>query len=109
LNETGPILDVNNLDIVYDNADNDLVQALGYYWGLLIAFFASFIVIRLRSGQFNQLLLLVKFKKDKKDGKIKPQKMSFAWTIMCNAKTFSSIAFKNLCKSVFRLLNTPRF
>jgi hypothetical protein len=96
LNETGPL--VYNNQYLYDSVSStEILQNLGYYWGISIAFFVIFVITRLYSGQYNQLLLLVKFKEDEA-GTLKPVKLSFAFTIMCNAKSFSSVVFKDLCK-----------
>lgn len=96
LNETGPILD-SATKVVYSNSTHELLLIMGQYWGISIAFFVIFIIARLCSGRYNQLLLLVQFGKDE-DGEVKPAKLSFAFTIMCNAKSFSSTVFKDLCK-----------
>ena len=104
LNETGPILYQSN--VVYDSTTHNLLTLMGTYWGISIAFFVAFIIVRLYFGQYNQLLLLVKFKKDK-DGKVKPVKLSFAYTVMYNAKSFSNVVFKDLCKFFISILRQP--
>ena len=49
----------------------------------------SFIAHRLYTGKYNQLLLIVKFTRDGDDQALKPEKLAVAYTIMCNAKTFT--------------------
>jgi hypothetical protein len=95
LNGTGPL--VPSTTVVIDNGFYDVLQSMGEYWGISIAFFVLFVIARLYSGKYNQLLLLVKFRKGE-DGEVKPAKLSLAYTIMCNAKSFSSVVFKDLCK-----------
>lgn len=94
LNGTGPIGSEN---VVYDNSTYEVLRNMGIYWGLSIGFFVLFIIAKLYLGQYNQLLLLVKFEKDD-DDEVKPVKLSFAYTIMCNAKSFSNVVFTDLCK-----------
>lgn len=99
LNETGPLLRLDDsYDVVYVDGNYNLLKNMGAWWGITIAFFVTFIVFRIWSGQYNILLLVVKFKVDNVS-KVKPTKLSFAYTIMCNAKSFSNVVFQNLCKS----------
>jgi hypothetical protein len=101
LNQTGPLLRLDDsYDIVYSNGTHLLLQNMGLCWGITIAFFVAFIVFRVWSGQYNVLLLVVKFKEDiNESGRrvIKPVKLSFAYTIMCNAKSISNVVFQSLC------------
>jgi len=97
-NETGPLLSYKSSHtIVYENGYYEILKNMGAYWGISIAFFVAIIVFKIYEGKYNQLILVVKFKEDK-DGKLKPAKLSFAYTIMCNAKSFSNVVFMDLCK-----------
>lgn len=67
-------------------------------WGNLIVCFVVFIIFRLCSGKYNQMILLVQHDQDEDElGEIvKPVKLSVAHTIKCNAKSFSNIIFRIL-------------
>jgi hypothetical protein len=99
LNETGPLMNYDEESIVYDDGTYDVLKNLGIYWGISIAFFVAFVISRLYSGRYNQLLLVVKFKLSENGAVVKPIKLSFAYTLMCNAKSFSNVVFMDLCKS----------
>lgn len=58
-NETGPLVTYESSSIVYDNGAYDLLKSMGVYWGISIAFFVAFVIFRIYSGQYNQLILLV--------------------------------------------------
>lgn len=97
-NETGPLVSYESTyNIVYDNGASEILKSMGAYWGISIAFFIVFVIIKLYSGKYNQLIYVVSFKED--DNGVKPAKLSFAYTIMCNAKTFSNVVFMDLCES----------
>mmetsp|Transcript_2024 Transcript_2024/g.3642 ORF Transcript_2024/g.3642 Transcript_2024/m.3642 type:complete len:175 (+) Transcript_2024:414-938(+) len=99
LNETGPLMNYDEESIVYDDGTYDVLKNLGIYWGISIAFFVAFVISRLYSGRYNQLLLVVKFKLGENGAVVKPIKLYFAYTLMCNAKSFSNVVFMDLCKS----------
>jgi hypothetical protein len=97
LNETGPLMNYDEESILYDDGIYDVLKNMGIYWGISIAFFVAFVISRLYSGRYNQLLLVVKFKLSENDAVVKPIKLSFAYTLMCNAKSFSNVVFMDLC------------
>jgi hypothetical protein len=84
--------------IDFESSTYNLLVNMGSYWGISIAYFVVFIVLRLFSGKYNQMILLVQFDEDEQSENVKPAKLSVAYTIMCNAKSFSNIVFKDLCK-----------
>lgn len=85
--------------IHFESSTYNLLVNMESYWGISIAYFVVFIVLRLVSGKYNQMILLVQFNGDEDEHrkKVKPAKLSVAYTIMCNAKSFSNIVFKDLC------------
>lgn len=102
LNETGPVLNLDESRVSYENGFYNLLRYIGFVFGFTIFIFVAFAICRLYAGTYNQLLLLVKFKNEEQDDGtliLKPVKMSFAYTIMCNVKSFKNAALVDLCKS----------
>jgi hypothetical protein len=101
-NGTGPIFSSQN-ETTYDiqTGISDFVDIMGPLWGLVIFLFIAFTTAKLYYGKYNQLLGIVKFKEVTRQGVVEiiPVKFSFAFTIMCNAKTFTNLFFTDdVCK-----------
>jgi len=108
LNETGPIPNLVNDAGCDMSIEEDMAAGILYVIvpliGVMIFFFILFIMIKLYFGKYNQLLGLIKFKEFKNRGthevSWKPDKFSFAFSIMCNAKSFTNVALtEDECKS----------
>ena len=91
LNGTGPLY---NATVDFQMATDDL--HLGPYFGFCVFIVVIFTLSRLFSGRYNQLLLLMKFKKNN-SGDIEPVKFSVAFTIICNMSKFVSVQYVDLC------------
>jgi hypothetical protein len=93
LNGTGPY---GNMTTHMTNSSLDDIS-IAQFAVILVPCILIFIFSRLYFGYYNQLLLLVKFRKDE-SGQIVPVKFSVAFAILCNVSKLGNIAFTDVCK-----------
>jgi hypothetical protein len=92
LNGTGPLRD----ETKGWTTNSGFYRIIGIYFAIAIVFFLGFIAHGLYTGKFNRLVLLVKFRYQSR--RLKPKKLAAAYTIMCNARTFTGVLMGEYCK-----------
>lgn len=92
LNNTGPL---KGRTADYSTRTDFLAFAPHIGFAMLSIFI--FVLTRLAMGRYNQLLLLVKFREQTHSGEIVPDKLSVAFTILCNMSKLVSVQYDDLC------------